>query len=76
MPWICIQDEKNEITPKNAKKQQPTANQNNTKYQNVSQRGLLHIYCQGGIAHPPAPVTAISYASARGHVSVKTMTIQ
>ena len=36
MSWMWIQDKKNENTQKNAKKQQPTENQKNTKYQNVS----------------------------------------
>jgi len=34
--YTCL---KNKNTPKNAKKQQPTENQKNTKYQNFSWRG-------------------------------------
>jgi len=36
MSWMSKLAKKNENTPKNAKQQQPTENQNNNKYQNFS----------------------------------------
>jgi len=36
MPWMSILAKTMENTQKNAKKQQPTEKQKNTKYQNVS----------------------------------------
>jgi len=40
--------------PRNAKKQQPTENKNNTEYRNLSQMGtrFLHLACQCGCSHP------------------------
>ena len=36
MSWMWMQDKKKQKHPKIAKKQQPTENQKNIKYQNVS----------------------------------------
>jgi len=51
MPWMSILA-KIENTQKNAKKQQPTEKQKNTKYQNVSYRGPRFCICQGRLDSP------------------------
>jgi len=54
--WMCVQDKKKENTPKNEKKQQPTENQKNTKYQNVSLKGTgFGIYLAMGGGSLPLP---------------------